>query len=760
MNVATYLSAVDEYLDDLLAKDLPYFPLSFSPRDPLSRRAMSDITNPSLKKLAFLHSSLAIVGPPGAGKTRAVRDLAKVFCSSALRDPWSAGPIPLYIPLRYLPGSIDPSTSWADLLLAPLNHTLRNSACSFTNGNELALMLNERDFVMLIDGLNEISNDEALKVLNVLNTRPARTHIVLTSRIREYPTEYKEYAVYNIRTLSFPTEVRGFLRLASYKTNQTVSSRILRACEGDPALRQLATNPYMLSQLFLVARKSLPLPHDRTSLLELVAEELVQEQPLDEATVKAVLADIAGEMQFVRHALELSVGAAVSSSRSSVSDPSRLTNVLTQLIDVRLLVRSSNFSQNAPRELHKEDRIGFHHQVFQEFFAGVNLYEQVLRSGKPNVVRRAIKQYARSRWNWEAICTAVVLLARDQEQAAQQVRGWLVRTLPDLSAVIQSEIPESAASIGYNLEFNKQLIDRLRQRIILWALWVPHCYNWLPALLIGVVLFGILSVHHVVESIDMLGNALYPDKGWTAFVSMVFGLPIIYMLLLTAIYRKLDDLLFDRIVHPALDSLELLGFRGARETLRELRKRAMSNPFISQRMKEWIVSSPIVPLVDVHERHILRGMWDLPENRRDITPEWVATVLDRLDAPGIEETELVLVIDALRAALRILGSGEALYIEICDALQQYLKHAPRGRVRKHIATALQTAERPFVTRLVNHWKQKPALWVFAAGAVVFGCATYFRWPRMLGFLSAAMGIIGVLADVIGVVEDVHSPTED
>jgi len=653
--------------------------------------------------------------------------------------------------------------TWADLFVVPLNYTLKESDCHFRTGEELARMLNGRDLVMLIDGLNEISKHELLKVLNVLDTSPARAHVVLTSRIREYPTEYSNYAVYDIPPLSFPNEVQGFLTnmLAPPQTRQIVSSRILQVCEHNRVLRQLATNPYMLSQLFQVARKGLPLPDDRTSLLELVADNMVRDQPLDQVMVATLLSDLADEMQFEREILKLSVEAIVSRPRSSVNDPERLTNMLARLIDVRLLVRSSKPSHPDQRELQRNDEIGFHHQVFQEYFAGVHLYKHQLRSGTVGSARSAIRRRAKSRWNWQAICTAFVLLTRDGEQPARQITDWLVRKRPNLAALILSEIPESIASLDYSLQFNERLVKRLKRKVVFWALWIPHCYNWLPALLIGVMLSAIWSVRRVADPAGLSANMLYPGKGLPALVALALLLPTTYMILLTAVYKWLDDMLFDRLVHPSLASLELLRFRGGRETLRDLRMRAVANPFISERMKSWIVSSPMIPLVDVHERHTLEWIRGLPETRKDITDDWVALLFDRLHDEATNETERLLVVEALTAALRILGSDEAIHIKIRDGLRNYLKHGAKGRVRRRVAAALETDERAAsLWRHVIHrqWRD-PAIWIFIGGAIAFVCATYFSLPRMLEFISGALVVVGALHSIIGVIQHLYPRTE-
>jgi hypothetical protein len=760
MSLEDYLSATDRYLDKILSTDLSYFPLSFTPRNSISQFTLARANKPSLKELVLTHSRLAIVGPPGAGKTRAARDLAKVFCTSILRRPSLEGPVPLYIPLRHLPASTDHGMIWADVFVAPLNYTLSAFDCHFATGQHLARIMRGRDLIILLDGLNEIHPHELRKVLSVLETLPARSHVVLTSRIREYPTEYKDYAVYDIQPLSFPTEVHGFLKhmLASDETRWTVSRNILRACEDDAALRHLATNSYLLSQLFHLAHMGVSLPHDRTSLLELVVDNLVHELSLDENVVKAFLVALAGEMQFKRETLKLSVGDVASIPRQGViADPVHLTNMLAVLIDIRLLVGSSKSSHSVQREIQNDDEIAFHHQVFQEYFAGVHLYEQQLRSATVRTARRAIQRYGKSRWNWEAICTAVVLLIRDGKRSARKMADWLVRTRPHLTALIQSEMPESAANIDYNLRANELLIKRLRRGAVFWALWIPHVYNWLPALLIGIPLSVIWSVWPVAPSLSLSVDAGFPVAGLPVLIALACLLPITYMIFLSAIYNWLDDALFDRRVHLYLASLELLRFRGGREALRDLRMRATANPFITERMKSWIVSSPVVPLVDVGDQWIL----GLPESRKDVTPGWVASLFERLNATATREADCFRVVEALSAALRILGSEEALHITICQGLRDYLKNAPKGRVRTRIVAALEIDERTvsFWARRIRHWRRDLPVLVFIVGAVPFAFATYFGWPTIVRIFLAVVALNSALSGTISVIRYFSLPKD-
>lgn len=762
MNIATYLSAADRYLDKLLSKDLPYFPLSFAPRDPLSRSAVASAEKPSLKDLVLNHSRMALVGPPGSGKTRAARDLAKVFCCSLLQQPTSDVPVALYIPLRYLPGPIVHGMRWADLLVAPLNYTLMEFDCQFKKGEQLAQMLSGKRLILLIDGLNEISNHELVKVLNVLDTCPEKAHVVLTSRIREYPTEYKDYAVYDIRPLSFPDEVRGFLKhmIESQLTPWAVSSDILQACERDTVLRQLSTNPYLLSQLFHIARVGLPLPLDRTSLLDLVADNLIHEQSLDRITVEAFLMDLAGEMQFEKQVLKMNVGAIVSRHRGPINDSARLKNILVQLIDVRLLVRSIRSLQNSQQELHNDDEVGFHHQVFQEFFAGKNLYEQQLRSVKAlGACRAIIRRHAKSRWNWEAICTAVVLLTMDGKPTARQLIRWLAHSHPNLSALIQSEVPIRAETFEYYTHINGRLIKRLKNTTVLWALWMPHCYNLLPALIIAGALVAIWSARHVDVASGISTGFFYVGQGLPTLIAFSLLVPVTYMLLLTAIYKWFDNVIFDRRVHPSLASLELLRFRGGREALRDLRERAEANIFIGGRMESWILSSPKIPLFDVHEGFVLKGTSGLPESRQDITDDWVKCLVDQLRAPLTEEAVRLEIVEALTVALRILGSDEALHMVIRDGLQSYLQQGAKGRVRRRVVAALGSEKQAasFCMQLVSHWRRYPGVWViFAAFALTLAGATYFKWPLILNILAFFFMLIGCLSGLINLYKNLIS----
>ena len=71
-----------------------------------------------------------------------------------------------------------------------------------------------------------------------------------------------------------------------------------------------------------------------TSLLGLVARNVIQEQSLDQNVAEAVLTDLAGEMQFERQTLKMSVGAIVARPRGGIAEPARLANMLARLVDV------------------------------------------------------------------------------------------------------------------------------------------------------------------------------------------------------------------------------------------------------------------------------------------------------------------------------------------------------------------------------------------------------------------------------------------
>src|SRR5262249_36370730 len=159
----------------------------------------------------------------------------------------------------------------------------------------------------------------------------------------------------------------------------------------------------------------------------------------------------------------------------------------------------------------------------------------------------------------------VVLLFIETDQPDWRVMQEIGRSRRHLAALIHSEIPQKLAADGRCLELTRQLIRRLRTGASLWALWMPHCYVWLPFLVTAVLTLPF------VNALQPLGDRPQDLSAkavglWTAIAIIV---PVSYMLILTAVYRWLDDSLFDWRVNPCLKSLELLRFRGGREALRD-----------------------------------------------------------------------------------------------------------------------------------------------------------------------------------------------
>src|SRR5262249_36675797 len=148
--------------------------------------------------------------------------------------------------------------------------------------------------------LNEMRTEAAAAFLDSLKEVALGAQLVLTSRVREYPSERVDYPVYQVKELDFPDEVGAFLTGVSAHVGlgEEDTADLLARAEADLAIRRLAANPYTLCQLARAQVLALPAPSQKYALLFAVADAILAEgQTLEPPRAHAFLGRLAETIQ-------------------------------------------------------------------------------------------------------------------------------------------------------------------------------------------------------------------------------------------------------------------------------------------------------------------------------------------------------------------------------------------------------------------------------------------------------------------------------
>ncbi|MBN1813062.1 MAG: NACHT domain-containing protein [Anaerolineae bacterium] len=185
-----------------------------------------------------MNHSLLILGEPGSGKTTVLLDLARDSIDRAEQDPTQ--PIPVVFNLSSWAEKKGPIAEWLIEELRSKYYVGRENARAWVKNNDLLLLL---------DGLDEVKAELRNVCVTALNAfRQHSTQIVVCSRIADYELLAERLNLCGAVLLQPLTaqQINQYLDGAGVEL-----MAVRRALECDPALRELAQTPVMLSIMIL-----------------------------------------------------------------------------------------------------------------------------------------------------------------------------------------------------------------------------------------------------------------------------------------------------------------------------------------------------------------------------------------------------------------------------------------------------------------------------------------------------------------------------
>jgi len=266
-----------------------------------SQRGMSDEKTPlSILQAAGQSPHMVLLGDPGAGKSTFARKLVGWLAGAALGDGmspegFSATGLPLFINLRDLATRL----SVVKLDGLPAEKQQEKLAAAFTELVQSELKTNQAEALqanllaglsgnglLVLDGLDEVPF--ALRqvvrqaVFAVLKTfRPVR--VIITCRIRSYQDDFSQsdFKSFTVKPLD-KKKITGFAsawyhrqRELGHTVPQDAESDLARAATGDD-LRELSSNPMMLTTMAIIHQKQTRLPDQRVKLYKEAVDILLR----------------------------------------------------------------------------------------------------------------------------------------------------------------------------------------------------------------------------------------------------------------------------------------------------------------------------------------------------------------------------------------------------------------------------------------------------------------------------------------------------
>ncbi|MBD2576216.1 HEAT repeat domain-containing protein [Oscillatoria sp. FACHB-1406] len=361
-----------------------------------------------LRKYVFDEKTrhLLLVGRPGSGKSTA---LARLLLEESNA---TSGVIPVLVELRYWQTSIE-----ALILDFFGQHGLK------LNETQLETLLVEKRFLLLMDGINELSSETARSQLNTFRQTYRQLPIIFTTRDLSLGGDFGIEKKLEMQRLTEP-QIQAFVRAYLSEPGE----ELLRQSQGK--LRQFGETPLLLWMLCEVFQQSpqAQLPRNLGGIFQVFARSYENSsvrkhevaplkgdtKPLSERKLWAkALEHLAGLMVRGKNSVELEVTIERQVAERELEGlfqgepfpPKTARDCLDDLLKYHLL------------QMKVEDKIEFLHQLIQEYYAA-----EALLARLPELSDAELKRDYLNYLKWTEPVALMLGLVGDETQALRVVR--------------------------------------------------------------------------------------------------------------------------------------------------------------------------------------------------------------------------------------------------------------------------------------------------------------------------------------------------
>ncbi len=204
------------------------------------------------------YDRLMILGKPGAGKTTFMKRLA-TLCN---HGRFQAGRVPVFVTLKeFAEAAIKPELQ---------DYIARQwQSCNIQGADTLANVLDAGHALVLLDGLDEVREEDHDRVLRNIRdfTREFRAcQFVMTCRIAAREYTFQQFT--EVEIADFDSEQIADFAAKWFKARNDVKkgSKFVERVESDQPIKELATNPLLLTLLCLVFGEAGDFPRNRAEL--------------------------------------------------------------------------------------------------------------------------------------------------------------------------------------------------------------------------------------------------------------------------------------------------------------------------------------------------------------------------------------------------------------------------------------------------------------------------------------------------------------
>ena len=225
------------------------------------------------EKAVLAHNKLMVLGKPGSGKTTFLKYLA-IQCN---KGEFLENCVPVFIPLKQF-AETELENKPKPGLLDYISHCL--GECKVTEAQTKALQLLEagRAFVLL-DGLDEVreeDSDRIIKEIREFSQQFSSSQFVITCRIAAKEYTFEQFT--EVEVADFADKQIQYFSECWFKQKKldNYAKDFTKQLKDNPQIKELATNPLLLTLLCLEFEDSRSFPADRAELYKRATETLLR----------------------------------------------------------------------------------------------------------------------------------------------------------------------------------------------------------------------------------------------------------------------------------------------------------------------------------------------------------------------------------------------------------------------------------------------------------------------------------------------------
>jgi predicted NACHT family NTPase len=240
-----------------------------NPAEDFERFGLNQVVEKRVPGLAAVeqHSKLMILGKPGAGKTTFLKRIA-IQCKLG---KFLADYVPIFITLK----DFAEEAGKPSLLQYINNQFIINN---ISDQEIIKTMLLQGRAIVLLDGLDEVKqadNDRVLKEIRNFSTQYDANYFIITCRIASKEYTFEQFTEVEVADFD-DKQIAEFATKWFQAKEPKKAEHFIQKLEGNQRIKELATNPLLLTLLCLLFGESADFPSNRAELYEEGVEVLLK----------------------------------------------------------------------------------------------------------------------------------------------------------------------------------------------------------------------------------------------------------------------------------------------------------------------------------------------------------------------------------------------------------------------------------------------------------------------------------------------------